>query len=197
MADFILHLTPGYLYPALLIGLVALGGVVLLPAIYMSILGSLDLAHLFIIAVTAGIVSDSIWYMVGKKAKKERLYRLSYVQKRIREAEAFSDFFSKHGVLLVFLTKFVYGTRIASHILAGMHKIRFFPFAIATSLGTAIWFWTFYWLIRTVDNGLATAKTTALRIQLLLLIMTIVMVALNWFTGTYVRRKLLKRGNRE
>lgn len=194
MVDFILHLTPGYLYPGLLLGLITTGGFVLLPAIYMSIIGNLNLNHLFMIVLLAGVASDSLWYYIGNKARKDRLYRLSFVKKRMREAEKFSTFFSRHGVLLVFMTKFIYGTRIASHVLAGMHKIKYVRFVLATSLGTAIWFWIFYALVKTVDNGLATAKTTALRIQLLLLIVTIIMLLLNWFTGTYVRKKLLKRG---
>lgn len=197
MDDVILHLTPGYLYPGLLVGLVFLGGLILLPAIYMSLLGMLDLSHLFTLVLAAGAVSDSFWYLVGNKAKKERLYRLSFVKKRISEAGRFSAFFTRHGVLLVFLTKFVYGTRIASHVLAGMHRISFFRFVIATSLGTTLWFWIFYWLVRTVDMGLAAAKTATLRIQLLLLITVVVIILLNWFTGTYVRKKLLRGGEME
>lgn len=195
MTEFIMNLSPGYLYPALFIGLVMIGGAVLLPAMYLTLTESLNITHLFVIAVLAGIASDSFWYLIGLKAKKDRLYRLSFVRKRMRDAEKFSAFFSRRGVLLVFVTKFVYGTRIASHVLAGMHRIRFPWFTAATSLGTSIWFWFLYYLVKAVDYGVASAKSTALRAQLLLLIVLSILVAINWFTGTVVKSKIEKHSD--
>lgn len=192
MMDFILQLTPGYLYPALFIGISFLGGIILLPAIYLTIIGTVKITHLFVVVVLAGINSDTLWYIVGRKAKKDHLYRLPFFKKRIQDAQRFSDFFSKHSLWLLYVTKFIYGTRVASHVLAGMHRVRYASFLIATALGTATWFWLFYFIVRGLDYGIGAAKSTALRIQLTLLVGVLVLLALNWFTGKYVKNKLFK-----
>lgn len=192
MMDFIQHLTPGYLYPALFVGISLVGGMVLLPALYLTIVGSIKLAYLFGVVLLAGMNSDTIWYIVGRKAKKDHLYKIPFIQKRIREAEKFSDFFNRHSLWLLYLTKFIYGTRVASHVLAGMHKVRYPYFLMATALGTTTWFWIFYFIVHTLDYGIGTAKSTALRLQLTLLVGTIILLALNWFTRKYMRNKLFK-----
>lgn len=192
MIEFVSGLTPFYFYPALFFGLIFLGGIVLLPAMYLSLDGTVHLLYLFIATVLAGVLSDSFWYYVGRHAKEEKLYKLKIVKKRIEEAKRFSAFFSRHGALLVFLTKFVYGTRIASHVLAGMHKIKYMQFTAATAMGTAIWFLVFYFLIRSIDVGITAVKATALRIQLLFLVLFVVVIFLNWFTGKVIRKKMMR-----
>jgi membrane protein DedA with SNARE-associated domain len=190
MVDFILHLEPVLMYGALFVGLVTLGGIVLLPALFLALIGAIDLLHLFALVILAAMFSDSAWYLVGRKAKKERLYSLRFFKKRVEEAERFSMFFYKHGVLLVFLTKFVYGTRIASHILAGMHRISFAHFLMAVSAGTAVWFWLLYFLIRSLGMGMTAVKDTALKMQLLFALVALFLCLVNWFTGKYIRSRM-------
>jgi membrane protein DedA with SNARE-associated domain len=192
MIDFIAQLGPGVLYPAIFLGIIFLGGLVLIPAMYLSITGSISLTFLLLINIIAAATADSFWYAVGKVAKKEKLYTYRFIKKRITEAERFSAFFTKHGVLLVFLTKFIYGTRIASHVLAGMHKIRFYKFLGATAAGTGVWFGIFYLLLRSIDTGLSAVKEAATRVQLLFLAVLAVLVFINWFTGSYIRQKIMK-----
>lgn len=192
MLEFISGLHPFILYPFLFVGVIVVGGVVLLPAMYLSLLGPVSLILLFLTAILAGISADSLWYYVGKSAKKERLYSLAFVQKRIEEAKKFSNFYTERGVLLAFLTKFVYGTRIASHVLAGMHKVNFMKFLGATALGTTVWFFIFYFLIRFIDLGIASVATTALRISLMFAIIVIATLLINFFSGKYLKRKILR-----
>lgn len=196
MVDFISGLSAYYLYPGIFFGIILVGGVVLLPAMYLSLLDTVNIYYLFLIAILAGIVADALWYYIGKYAKKERLYNLSFVKKRIDEANRFSSFYVKHGVLLSFVTKFVYGTRIASHVLAGMHKIHFMKFLLATSLGTSIWFIVLYYLVRSVDNGIASVQSVAFRIELTFLTLFIIMLLFNWATGRYLKKKLEKKSKK-
>jgi membrane protein DedA with SNARE-associated domain len=188
--DLILHLEPLPLYAALFAGLVVLGGFVLLPALFLAIVGSIKLSHLFAVVILASVCSDSLWYLIGRKVKKERLYSMRFLKHRVEEAARFSAFFSKHGALLVFLTKFVYGTRIASHLLAGMHRISFAWFLLAVSAGTAVWFWILYFLIRSLDLGISAVKDTALRMQILFALAALFLIFVNWFTGKYIRRRM-------
>ena len=164
----------------------------LMPAIYLTQLGVVNLWVLFSITIASGLVSDSFWYFIGYKGKEERLYALPFVQSKIKEAEKFSAFFKKYGAVLVYFTKFIYGTRIASHILAGANKISYYKFIVATALGTATWFGIFYFLIRSIDVGIENAKATAFRIEILFLAIVVIMLLLNWFTGTYIRKRMMK-----
>ncbi len=192
MIEFISHLAPSVLYPFIFIGNIFLGGLVLVPAIYLTQVGVVKLWILFFITIASGMTSDSFWYLVGHKGKEKRLYALPFIQSRIQEAEKFSAFFKKHGVILVYFTKFIYGTRIASHVLSGVHRINYFKFLIATALGTATWFGIFYFLIRSIDIGIESAKATAFRIEIIFLIVVIVILLLNWLTGTYIKKRMMK-----
>lgn len=190
--EYILHMDALQLYPALFVGLILLGGFVLLPAMYLTLVGAINLPLLFLFTILAAMLSDSFWYAIGLLSKKEKLYSLKFVQKRINEARQFSSFYQKHGVRLVFLTKFVYGTRIASHVLAGMHHIHLGKFIGATSSGTAIWFWIFYSLLRVLDFGIHSAQATAFRIQIFFLVSAVILILFNWFTRRFVRKALLR-----
>jgi membrane protein DedA with SNARE-associated domain len=192
MIDFIAHLAPGTLYPGIFIGIIFAGGLVLLPSMYVAMTGTLSLLHLFFISIAAGLTMETFWYTVGTSAKKEKIYALPFVKKRVDEAKKFSSFFNKHGVLLVFVSKFIYGTRIASHVLAGMHKLNFLKYISATTLGTVIWFGIFYGLLKTADLGISGVKETTTKAQLIFLIVACTLVCLNWFTGTYLRRRIMK-----
>lgn len=194
MIDFIAHLAPIYLYPFLFMGITFLGGLVLMPALYLSTIGAISLAHLFLTTVFAGMVSDSVWYLIGYYLKKDRLYSFSFIKNKVTQAERFSDFFSKHGILLVYFTKFIYGTRIASHVLAGMHKIEYLKFLAVTAAGTATWFIIFYFLIRSLDVGITAAKAAAFKVQIIFLVGIVFLAFVNWFTGTFIRKRLMRAG---
>lgn len=193
MIDFILGLSPQVIYAGVYIGIIFTGGVTLLPAMLYALSGYLDMKLVFVVAIAAALTADSLWYMVGRAAKEKRIYSLPFVRRRMTEARQFSYFFRKHGVLLVFVTKFIWGTRIASHVLAGVHRISFWKFALSTMSGTAVWFSMFYFLLRSVDAGIAAAKATALRIELICLIFVVVAILLNWLTGKYLRKKLMNK----
>lgn len=193
MLDFITNLQPGYLYPAVFFGHIFLGGLILIPALYLSTLQAVSLPLLFVLIVTSSMVADSAWYFLGKHIKKEGVYSLRFVKNRLEEAKKFSKFYARYGVWVVFFTKFIYGTRIASHLLAGMHKVRFMRFLIATATGTALWFTIMFFLIKTLDKGISGTGSVAFRIQVVSLITVTVLLLFNWFTGTYVRKRLMNQ----
>lgn len=193
MLDFISHLSLLTLYPTLYMGIIFLGGIVLLPAMYLAMTGTFSLTHLFIITLAANVTAETIWYSLGTVAKKEKLYRMGFLKKHIEEAKHFSTFFLAHGVLLVFVSKFIYGTRIAAQVLAGMHRVQFLKYLFATTLGSAIWFLIFYGLLRGADLGMNSVAQTTKHIQLVFFSIAVLLIAVNWFTGTYVRKKLMNR----
>src|SRR5438045_4018998 len=94
-------------------GLILGGETVLLPAIYLALIGKLNLMFLVTIAGCATIIADSGWYLVGRLSPVYKLNRLP----RGRWGQRFSraaELFRRHGLKVVFCSKFIYGTRIAT-----------------------------------------------------------------------------------
>lgn len=123
-----------YLY--VFVGLLFVGELVLLPAIYLSIAGRLDLAYVIGIAIIATVLSDLVWYFAGRKFPASALRRLPG-RGTSRLVLGLDRLFARRGAQVVFLSKFVYGTRTAAQILAGVHDLPFRPYLVANTLGVA------------------------------------------------------------
>lgn len=121
--QFILAPLSDYPYVVLFVGLLIVGEVVLLPAIYLAVTGRLDIGPVFAIAFAATMLSDAFWYYLGRYLPPERWAR--FAGERVgRAVQRFEVAFERHrGVILLFLSKFVYGTRTAVQVLAGVHAI--------------------------------------------------------------------------
>src|SRR4051812_22138626 len=110
------------LFLALLLG----GETVLVPAVYLALVGKLEIAPVVGVASVATILSDSVWFCVGRFLAFERLCRIRWLGKRWPQVlTSTSDLFRRHGLKLVFISKFLYGTRIAAQMLAGVTRLPF------------------------------------------------------------------------
>jgi membrane-associated protein len=192
MIEILSSLSPFVLYPSLFIGLILLAGIILLPAIYFSLLGGMSIWGLLITTVLAGLVADSFWYLIGKKAEENKLPSLSFLKEKVEQSKKFTKLFTKYGVRTVFIAKFIYGTRLASHVLAGLHKVHYGLFALATSLGTSIWFFIFYALIVSLNKSIESTKVVAFKLQIIFLILVLVIVVINWVGRKYILPRLEK-----
>lgn len=120
----VLDLVAAYPYLMLFVGLLLAGEVVLLPALYLATTGRLDPVAVILVAVVATMLSDLAWFMIGRwspsgAVEKMRQRHSSRVINRLQ------GLFSRNGPRLLFLSKFVYGTRIAAQVLAGALNMRF------------------------------------------------------------------------
>lgn len=192
MTEFLTHLPTVLMYPAIFTGILFLGGLTLLTAMYLAFTGVISLPLLFVTTILAAVAADSFWYLVGRRAKKETIYEHRFIKAKAEQAKRFSRYFETHGALLVFVTKFVYGARLASHILAGVHRVAYSKFLLAISAGTAIWFGIFYALVYVFNASVGVSKATALHIQLFLLGGIAFIFLFNWFSGTYIKKRLMK-----
>lgn len=111
-------------YLLMFIGLLIAGELVLLPAIYLAVTGRLDLGMVFVVAVTATMIADAVWYYIGRRLPPERCARI--VGRRFgRVVERFEPAFTtrRRSIIVLFVSKFVYGARTTIQVLAGMHKM--------------------------------------------------------------------------
>ncbi|MDO8908987.1 MAG: DedA family protein [Pseudohongiella sp.] len=134
-----------YPYIALFMGMLVAGEVVLLPAIFLATAGRLDLPFVICVSVIATLISDLLWYCLGRLFPAATVSRLSG---RIGEnyLDGVQQAFSRGGKRILFMSKFVYGTRTIVQVLAGVHGM----------------VWTSYILVNTAGVLAVTAVLTAL-----------------------------------
>ena len=129
----VLSLLQTYPYLFIFVGMLVAGEVVLLPAIYLAATGRLDLAAVISLAILATVLSDLFWYGLGRKFPASALDRIPghHSNNAVRGLERL---FNRKGVQILFLSKFVYGTRTAAQVLAGVHDMRFRTYVIVNFL---------------------------------------------------------------
>jgi len=141
-------------YSLLFFGLLIGGETVLIPAVYLALIGKLEILPLAGVACLATIISDSAWYFVGRLLPLRKLGRLPWVGKRLPEGVAYaSGLFQDHGLKAVFLSKFLYGTRIAVQMLAGLTRLPYRRYLVVNSASVLLWLGLILLL------GLAVAKS--------------------------------------
>ncbi len=131
----ILALLQAHSYLFLFLGMLVGGESVLIPAVYLAISGKLAYAPLFFFAALATIVSDSVWYVVGRRLSFERLKRSRFTAKHAVAVTRVETLMAKHGLKLLFFSKFVYGTRIALQLLSGMKRVSFVRYVLVNTAG--------------------------------------------------------------
>lgn len=123
-----------YPYLALFIGMLFVGEVILLPAIFLATTGRLDLVMVVAASVSATVISDCVWYYLGRRFPASTLRRFSG---RISHPflNGVEHAFKAGGKRILFVSKFVYGTRTIVQVLAGAHGMAWPSYLWVNTLG--------------------------------------------------------------
>lgn len=107
-------------YIALFVGMLVAGEVVLIPAIFLATTGRIDLPAVVSISMLATLISDALWYGLGRRLPQPVISRLS---RRLSDQaiRGIGQTFEAGGGRILFMSKFVYGTRTLVQVLAGVH----------------------------------------------------------------------------
>lgn len=133
----LLTLLSDHPYAFIFVGLLFAGELVLLPAIYLAITGRLQLEYVFAVAVPAMALSDLVWYYLGRSVPRARIER--FAGGRIGRGMARVErIFLRRGPQILVGSKFIYGTRTAAQVLAGVHQMRLRTYLVANSLGVLL-----------------------------------------------------------
>src|SRR5437667_10691209 len=134
------HLLTDHSYLALFFALLLGGETILLPAVYFALLGKLELLPVMVVAATATILSDFGWYLAGRLLPAKKIGRLPLLRRRWPQSFAYaSDLFKRHGSKPVFVSKFLYGTRIATQVMAGVTRLGYVRYLIANTASVLVW----------------------------------------------------------
>lgn len=170
-------------YAFVFIGLIFGGETILLPAIYLAIVGALNLSYVTALMVLATIVSDILWYYAGIGAipfLKKRQMR-PRVQKAV---SGLSAMFQRNDAYVLFISKFIYGTRIAAQVLCGMHKMNFRKYLVINTAGVLALMAVYTFIVYTAveaSNALGTFDAvggTKYRLQITFACIVLVLITL-------------------
>ena len=138
--QIIRHYLTVYGYGFLFLGTVFEGELILLTAGFLAYLGGLNFFLVLIFAFAGAIFGDNLWYFAGKKGGTKLIDRYGkfffLTAKRIDRAR---KYFETHGSKTIFFSRFIFGTRVSTALLAGslgMPQRKFFRSNLA---GAASW----------------------------------------------------------
>jgi membrane protein DedA with SNARE-associated domain len=120
-------------YLSLFVGMLFLGEMVLLPAIYLATSGRIDLLAVVIVSVLATLISDCLWYALGRCFPTRTLKRMSKRGNGL--ITGLEQAFNARAKRVLFLSKFVYGTRTLVQVLAGIHQMRYRNYILVNTAG--------------------------------------------------------------
>lgn len=194
--DTILSLIPSvvtdYPYAFLALGLFVAGDSVLIPAVYFAMRGRLDPAAVAFIAFASMLLSDYMWYWIGGHLER-RVFR-NMVDGRLKRAiDRLSGAFAVRSRQVLYLSKFVYGTRVAAEILAGTSKMRPWTFLWVDAAGVATLVAIFFALGYAIDVTTGGLESFVHGAEIALLIFIAVIVLAHVLTGSYIKRLWSKK----
>ena len=100
----------------------------------------IELLLAFAISISACIIADSGWFLVGRKFGSRVLNRVNRISlhpsNSIRSAR---NLFARHGAPLLLVAKFAPGVSLLAPPLAGQSGMRFEIFLLLDGLGSALW----------------------------------------------------------
>lgn len=140
-----------YGYLILFLGAVFAGEVFILAASFLAYLGYFEIGWVIVISLVGILLSDSFWYFVGSRYNGLiSQYSRSLCPRRWHGfLDRIKDNFKNHFKKFLILSKFVYGIRILTILLAGHQKLSYHQFFIYN------FFANICWLIVVVAIGLA------------------------------------------
>lgn len=133
-------------YILIFLGLLLGGETVLLPALYLGVIGILNNWQVLLIMIVATVISDSIWYSIGRGIVPNFIKAILNEKRNIQLAKL-SDVMADKELVILFYSKFIYGTRIASQILCGARRVGFIRYILVDVLAVTALGVVYYLLV--------------------------------------------------
>ncbi len=122
-------------YLLLFLGMLVGGETFLLPAAYLAAKGALSFPLLFLFSAMATLISDTVWYSIGRFFKLERILSWKMFSKKQELSLKIFSGFQNHSEKFLFLSKFLYGTRTLAQVLSGSIRMPFIKYSIVNLAG--------------------------------------------------------------
>lgn len=175
-------------YIILFFGLLVAGEAFLLPAVYFALDGKLHLSYIVAIAMSATMIADLFWYYVGAHMKNR--FAKKIVAGRVeRNLEKLSGAFAGHNGKVLYFSKFVYGTRTAAQILAGLQLMPIRKYISVNFLGIFSLLASIVILAYSIDATVERVGGVVHDVEVAFLIFIIVLAIAHLAFGNYFKKK--------
>ncbi len=155
--------------------------------------GRLNLLFAGGLAVAAALLSDVLWYEMGRRRGVKVLQLLCRISLEpdscVRRTE---DVFARHGARSLLLAKFIPGLNTAAPPLAGIFRMRLARFLCFDTLGATLWVGVFVGLGYAFSDQLERIASHALALGTGLLALLLAALA-GWITWKYLKRQKFLR----
>jgi membrane protein DedA with SNARE-associated domain len=179
------------------IGLVASGDIVLLGLLYSSVhFHAIDLMPLLVVAVLASFTSDLGWYLTGRLIRADRLRKLPVMRRNPELVASLSNFFERRGAVLLFVCKFLYGTRAVTQILCGAHKMKYPKYFLINLAGLAIWLSFLVILVMSVNAGVASVKSAVTKIEISVTVIVGLLILTRYLVKKFIEDRIIENKGR-
>jgi membrane protein DedA with SNARE-associated domain len=145
-----------YLY--LFLGMVIGGETFFLPAVYLASQGVLHFSAVLAISALATLISDTAWYVIGRSFPLSRILSWKKFSARRDAYIKIFQVFKTHSKKLLFISKFVYGTRTMVQILSGSVKMSFLNYSFVNLAGITSYLLAVSLLAFITKHGLASLE---------------------------------------
>jgi membrane protein DedA with SNARE-associated domain len=176
-----------YKYAFLFIGMFLLGEAVFLPAIYLSLLGYISLPVVILVSLFATLISDVIWYYIASHRSVAKIQHWHRVEKHKEKFVRLSALFDRRGGLILFASKFVYGTRILVQVICGMKRMNIWKYLFVNTIGSLAYLLFLTGITMAVDAVFLPEVIGGVKISLIVLVAVVVLINLGI---KYITQKL-------
>ncbi len=183
----IIEFISAYPYIFLFIGMFFLGETVLVPAIYYSIDGKIGVVAVIAISLIATLISDVIWYYIAKSVPTGRISTWHRVGRHKETFAKLSRVFDRHHTRILFLSKFVYGTRVLVQIICGMKKMHFGMYFGVNFLGSLAYILLLYFIAASVN--IASSARLIGGVKTAMIVFVVMVIVVNLGLKYFIQRK--------
>ncbi len=128
-----------YQYPLLFLFLIVGDELILLPAVYLAMIGVFNFVPLVVIALLANIISDSAWYGLGRILPADRVSAKFDLNRNSRLLDRISYLFDKYHLKFLIFYRFIYGARAITRIMYGVKRVPYGRYVLASLAGLVTW----------------------------------------------------------
>lgn len=176
------------IYLLIFFGILVAGELAWAPALYLGYSGNPDFWMVFLMGFLTIVFSDVMWYLFGRFVAEDKLSKIPFIGKRCNIAYWCSSFFNGRDKFVIFSSKFLYGTRVISQILAGITRMNFFKYLSIILLATLLWGVAILALIAIVGTSLQRVEDFTQDVQIGAIIFVIVILILNYGIRRFLER---------
>jgi membrane protein DedA with SNARE-associated domain len=178
-----LELLQQYQYIFLFIGVIIGGETVIVPAVYLVLTKIFNLGFFLSITIVATVISDTAWYLFGRYVPWEKMNRYRAISKRKELLSKFGVRFDRRALWYLYISKFVYGTRILAQVLSGLRRIPYWKYILVNTLAILSWITLIFLLGLGVYSGFGAYKQRVGDLQIFTFFVAVFVLISIWISN--------------